>query len=72
MAKVKDVCSMSLEAWKIGTGKICSRISILPRSVPTDSHLLTPAKLGARKGMENVAVKDVVYVNVNTLLQRFK
>jgi len=63
---------MSLEACKIGTGRICSRISILPRSVPTNCHLLTPAVLGARKGKENAAIKDVVYVNVNTPLQHFK
>lgn len=63
---------MSPEAYKIGTGRICSRISTLPRSVPTKSHLLTPAKLGAGKETENAAVKDVVYANVNTLLQRFK
>lgn len=63
---------MSLEAYKIGTGRICSRISTLPQSVLTKSHLLTLAKLGVRKETENAAIKDVVYVNVNTLLQRFK
>ena len=63
---------MSLEGYKIGTGKICSLTSIPPRSVPTSSRLLMPAKLGASKEKENVADKDVVYVNANTLLQRFK
>jgi len=62
---------MSLEC-KLGTGRICSRISILRRNVPTDGLLLTPAELGARKGKENVAVKDVAFVNAITLLQRFK
>lgn len=63
---------MSLGAYKIGTGRICSRISTLPRSVPTNCHLLTLAKLGAKKGEENAAIEDVVYANVNTPLQRFK
>lgn len=63
---------MSLEAYKIGTGRICSRIPTLPQSVLTKSHLLTLVKLGVGKETENAAIKDVVYVNVNTLLQRFK
>lgn len=63
---------MFLEALKIWAGRICFRTWILPRIVPTSRRFLMPVDLGAKLGRARVAAKDVVFVNVNTRLQRFE